>query len=77
MQHIKSNTSDAFAAVLRNGSVVTWGNPGTGGASSRVTEQLRHVQHIQATSYAFAVVRGDEVTWGHPNWGGDSSHVQD
>lgn len=32
---------DAFVAVLRDGAVVTWGDPRCGGDSSRVQEQLR------------------------------------
>ena len=33
-------TSDAFAAVLADGSVVTWGDPKNGGDSTAVQDQL-------------------------------------
>ena len=58
---------------------MTWGDPDDGGDSSHVQEQLRNVQHIQATRYAFAAVleSGAVVTWGDPDDGGDSSHVQE
>ena len=36
----------AFAAVLSDGSVVTWGDAGHGGDSSAVTDQLINVQQI-------------------------------
>ena len=44
-------TSRAFAAVLADGSIVTWGAGPAGGDSSAVVNQLRHV-------YAF-VDKGD------------------
>ena len=61
-----------------NGFVVTWGDRRFGGDSSRVQEQLRNVQHIQATHYAFAAIldNGSVVTRGDPDCGGDSSRVQ-
>ena len=72
-------THRAFAAVLESGDVVTWGDPGFGGDSSLVQEQLRNVQHIQATDYAFAAIleSGAVVTWGTAMLGGDSSLVQE
>lgn len=72
-------TSLAFAAILADESVVTWGDPGIGGDSSQVQGQLRNVQQIQATSLAFAamIADGSVVTWGRPSSGGDSSTVQD
>ena len=68
-----------FAALRGDGSVVTWGHPHCSGDSSRVQEQLKNVQHIQATHHAFAAVldNGSVVTWGHPGSGGDSSKVQE
>ena len=48
----------AFAAVLGNGHVVTWGRAGYGGDSAAVQEQLRDVQHISSTLGAFAGVLG-------------------
>ena len=38
----------AFAAILGNGSVITWGIAGNGGDSSDVQDQLKNVQKIQA-----------------------------
>ena len=71
-------TRRAFAAILGNGSVVTWGDDEDGGDSSAVQEQLRSVQAIQATRRAFAAIlgNGSVVTWGDVELGGDSSAVQ-
>jgi len=33
-------THSAFAAILAGGTVVTWGNPKTGGASTAVQENI-------------------------------------
>lgn len=68
----------AFAAILANGSVVTWGNPKHGGDCSSVRNQLRYVQQLQAADVAFAAILtdGSVVTWGNPKRGGDSSAVQ-
>ena len=49
----------AFAAILEDGSVVTWGDADDGGDSSAVRDQLRSVQQIQATSQAFAAILAD------------------
>ncbi|OLQ14965.1 Vacuole morphology and inheritance protein 14 [Symbiodinium microadriaticum] len=68
-------TEEAFATILGDGSVVTWGRACHGG----VVGQLKNVQQIQATSAAFAaiLVDGSVVTWARPNFGGDSSDVRD
>ena len=68
-----------FAAILGDGSVVTWGHANLGGDSSAMQDRLRHVRQIQASSYAFAAILGDGsvVTWGPSNFGGDGSAVQD
>ena len=75
--HVRASKS-AFAAVLGDGSVVTWGDSWYGGDSSAVQGQLRNVQHIQASASAFAALLGDGsvVTWGRSDYGGDSSAVQ-
>ena len=39
----------AFAAILMDGSVATWGSVHFGGNSSAVRDQLKNVQQIQAT----------------------------
>ena len=69
----------ALAAILGDGSVVTWGAAFCGGVSSSVQEQLKNVEKIQASGYAFAAIRGDGsvVTWGMAVRGGDSGAVQD
>ena len=57
---------NAFAAILEDGSVVTWGHAIYGGDSSAVRDQLSGVQQIQATSEAFAAILagGSVVTLG-------------
>ena len=69
----------AFAAILRDGSVVTWGREELGGDSGAVQDQLKGVQQIQASHGAFAAILSDGsvVTWGSKYCGGDSSAVQD
>eukprot|EP00434_Breviolum_minutum_P004775 symbB.v1.2.004207.t1/scaffold238.1/size305685/10 len=71
-------TAMAFAAILEDGHVVTWGAE-DGGDSSSVQDQLKGVMQIQAASHAFAAILedGSVVTWGSPEDGGDSSAVQD
>ena len=78
VQHIQA-TLFAFAALLEDGSVVTWGNGPQGGDSSSVQQQLTNVQQIQASSRAFAAIKADgsAVAWGVSWCGGDSSAVQD
>ena len=72
-------TSFAFAAILEDGSVVTWGSADHGGDSSAVRGQLKGVQQIQATTGAFAAILkdGSAVTWGDVDDGADSSAVRD
>ena len=73
-------TIRAFALFCSGGNrVVTWGDPGYGGDSSEVQDQLKGVQQIQATYSAFAAILADGLvaTWGIPDDGGDSSEVQD
>ena len=43
----------AFAAVLGDRSVVTWGHAGYGGDSTIVQDDLRNVQHIQVPLLRF------------------------
>ena len=50
-------TERTFAAVLGDGSVVTWGGADFGGDDSRaVRHQLKNVQQIQASGGAFAAI---------------------
>ena len=69
----------AFAAILGDGSVVTWGHAALGGDSSAVQDQLKNVQQIQASPGAFAAVLddGSVVTWGGAAKGGESTAVWD
>ena len=67
----------SFAAILEDGSVVTWGAPRAGGDSSQVREQLVRVQQIQATAAVAATLGdGSVVTWGDVDFGGDSRQVK-
>ena len=78
VQQIQANPK-AFAAMIGDGSVVTWGHAPCGGDSSSVQDQLKSVQQIQASCAAFAAILpdGSVVTWGLASHGGDSSSVQD
>ena len=51
VQQIQAS-SGTFAAVLGDGSVVTWGDAEHGGDSSAVQDQLKNFQQIQASSDA-------------------------
>ena len=67
-----------FAAILGDGSVVTWGHAFLCGDSNAVRDQLKNVQQIQSTGEAFAAILGDGsvLTWGDANFGGDNRAVQ-
>jgi hypothetical protein len=73
------STYGAFAAVMKDGSVVTWGDSNYGGDSSLVQAELKQgVDTIYSNYGAFAAKMqdGSVVTWGNPITGGDSSQVQ-
>ncbi|CAK9052010.1 Putative E3 ubiquitin-protein ligase HERC2 [Durusdinium trenchii] len=72
-------TSSAVAALLADGSVVTWGEGFFGGDSSAVQAQLDGVVDLCSSTGAFAARRSDGrvVAWGSEEFGGDCSHVQD
>ncbi|CAE7878575.1 HERC2, partial [Symbiodinium microadriaticum] len=72
-------TGSAFAAILGDGRLVTWGEPDYGGDSSAIQDRLQDVHHVQASTYAFAAILSDGsvVTWGDTDFGGDSSAVQE
>ncbi|CAE7264695.1 unnamed protein product [Symbiodinium sp. KB8] len=76
---IGADEDGAFAAILGDGSVVTWGSPECGGDSSSVQHQLKGVKHVAATARSFAALLqgGSVVTWGNDRFGADSSRVQD
>ena len=67
-------TARAFAAILGDASIVTWGDAD----SSAVQDQLKNVQQVQATYYSFAAILGDGsvVTWGDAGPCGDISGVR-
>lgn len=79
MQQLQAARHGGFAALLADGTVITWGDAARGGDSSKVQKQLRNVKEIQGTDYAFAAILADGsvVTWGDPGSGGDCSAVQD
>ena len=66
ISRVQASAADsAFAAILCNGSVVTWGNAADGGDSSDVQDQLKHVQQIEASRCTFAAVLCDgSGAWG-------------
>ena len=74
MQQIQATASGAFAAILGDGSVVTWGNPGSGADSTAVQSQLTCVQKIQASENVFAAILADGSV---VTWGDDSCDVHD
>lgn len=78
VQQIQGSTH-AFAAIMGDGSVVTWGNPEHGGRSEAVRDQLRNVQQLKATNGAFAAILADQtvVTWGNTKFAADCTRVRD
>ena len=74
---LSSSGPRSFAALKDDGSVVTWGDPNTGGDSSAVSSQLEFGVSQIFSSGSFAALKddGSVVTWGNPNSGGDSSAV--
>ena len=63
------SSENAFAAILRDGSVVTWGAVSSqyAGDSNAAQDQLQMVHQIQASGEAFAAIIGDiVVTWENP-----------
>ena len=82
LKHVKiiDCTALAWAALLEDGNVVTWGHPGSGGfVSEDVEHRLRNVSKVIATDAAFAVLLADGsvVSWGDPDYGGDDADVRD
>ena len=64
-------TEMAFAALLLDGQVVTWGHESYGGDSRSVQARLRGVTELVATAGAFAALAsGCVVVWGDPSRGG-------
>ncbi|PQM55454.1 MAG: hypothetical protein CML39_08070, partial [Rhodobacteraceae bacterium] len=78
------STDKAFAALLKDGSVITWGDSSAGGDSSSVSGKLimgttnsSVVESLSASSGAFSAIKADGsvVTWGNSDLGGDSSGI--
>jgi alpha-tubulin suppressor-like RCC1 family protein len=66
----------AFAALKKDGSVVTWGSAYSGGNSSSVASSLSsNVTAVYSNASAFAALKknGSVVTWGDASHGGNSS----
>ena len=61
-------TREAFAALLGDGTVVTWGDAAHGGDSSSVQAQLKDVQELHAAASVFYAIlaNGSIVVWGGP-----------
>ncbi|CAK9107148.1 Ubiquitin-like domain-containing protein [Durusdinium trenchii] len=72
-----SAIAGAFAALLENGEVVTWGDHIFGGDTSSLRSTLKEVREVQATAMAFAALRADGtvITWGSSHVGGNCSRV--
>ena len=72
------STDGAFAVLVLDGTVVTWGDKRYGGDSRNVQVALGRVDKIYSTLSAFAEVEeiGTVVTWGEQRYGGDSKSVQ-
>ena len=73
----ESGLGFSFAALKKDGRVITWGNPLLGGNSDNVASQLKDIISIQKNGGAFAALRrdGKVITWGSQNDGGNSSSV--
>ena len=72
-------TEFAFAAILADGSAVTWGDLECTD-DSPATDQLRSARQVQGNKFgarAAVLADGSVVTWGDAHYGGDSSAVQD
>jgi hypothetical protein len=67
----------AFAALKKDGTVVTWGDDTWGGDSSSVADKLNNIIAIYSTNGAFAALKdnGIVVTWGSSSKGGNNSSV--
>jgi len=58
VHHVQA-TQHAFAAILMDGSKLSWGDLDSGGDSSKVQDQLKSVQEVQANDFAFAAILAD------------------
>ena len=69
----------AFAAVLKDGTVISWGDAKYGGDCSGVKDQLKDVKMVKASFWAFAAIcgSGQVVCWGDEAFGGSSEKVKE
>eukprot|EP00435_Cladocopium_sp_Y103_P004075 s2043_g1.t1 len=70
--------TDGAWAMLKDGRVTTWGDPGRGGdLSSSSVGDMSGVQSVVATKSAFAALKADGsvISWGKASEGGDSRAV--
>ena len=74
IQSIKT-TERAFASLLFNHSVVSWGDADFGGS---ISAQINNVQTLWSTGSAFAALRfdGSVACWGNSTSGGDCTAAQ-
>ena len=70
-------TYGVFSAVLKDGTVVTWGDSSYGGDSRSEQAVFRGVEKIHSTSCAFAAVLkdGTSMTWGYSSASGNSRRL--
>ena len=69
-------TYGAFAALCKDGTVISWGNDNFGAKSSSVSALLHNIVSISASSSSFAALtrEGNVVTWGDAfTWGNSLS----
>lgn len=68
MDPTKFNSESAFAALLSDGSVVTWGDAYSGGDSSHVQTQLVNIKSISNSNFDFVAINDfNEIA---ASWGG-------
>lgn len=68
-----AGSSEAFAALRSDGTVVVWGNQAVGGAAPTLSDVLA----LYSNSHGFTALTstGDVVSWGHSVGGGNNSAV--
>ena len=68
---------NAFCALTKNGTIVTWGSSQSGGNCDHVKHELVDIQTVYSNASAFCVLttNGSIVTWGLSGSGGNCSKV--
>jgi hypothetical protein len=71
--------TQAFAALLNNGTVITWGRADIGGDSTTIKHKLVNIEFLYSNKSGFSALshEGKVVTWGHWSLVDDSAKVQD